>query len=56
MPPAVFGPIGHGGMERMIVYPAMLWMMAVGGYLMAAREADARPPRTFWRLARSSRR
>jgi hypothetical membrane protein len=33
--PAVFGPIGHGGAERMIVYPAMLWMIAFGGYLMA---------------------
>ena len=33
---AAFGPIGHGGTERMIVYPAMLWMMALGGYLMAA--------------------
>jgi len=33
--PAVFGPIGHGGAERMIVYPAMLWLMAFGGYLMA---------------------
>jgi len=33
--PGVFGPIGHGGAERMIVYPAMLWMMAFGGYLMA---------------------
>jgi hypothetical membrane protein len=32
---AVFGPIGHGGAERMIVYPAMLWMLAFGGYLMA---------------------
>ena len=32
---AAFGPIGHGGTERMIVYPAMLWMMALGGYLMA---------------------
>jgi hypothetical membrane protein len=32
---AAFGPIGHGGAERMIVYPAMLWMMAFGGYLMA---------------------
>jgi hypothetical membrane protein len=31
----VFGPIGHGGAERMIVYPAMLWLMAFGGYLMA---------------------
>ena len=33
--PAVFGPIGHGGAERMIVYPVMLWMLALGGYLMA---------------------
>ena len=33
--PAIFGPIGHGGAERMIVYPAMLWMLAFGGYLMA---------------------
>jgi len=32
---AVFGPIGHGGAERMIVYPVMLWMMAFGGYLMS---------------------
>jgi hypothetical membrane protein len=41
--PAVFGPIGHGGAERMIVYPVMLWMLAFGGYLMAGRDtADAR--------------
>jgi hypothetical membrane protein len=33
---AVFGPIGHGGAERMIVYPPMLWMLAFGGYLMAS--------------------
>jgi len=32
--PAVFGPIGHGGVERMIVYPGMLWLLAFGGYLM----------------------
>jgi hypothetical membrane protein len=38
--PAVFGPIGHGGAERMIVYPVMLWLVAFGGYLLAAR-ADA---------------
>ncbi len=31
---AVFGAIGHGGSERMIVYPAMLWAVAVGGYLI----------------------
>jgi hypothetical membrane protein len=34
---AAFGPIGHGGTERMIVYPAMLWMITFGGYLMAGR-------------------
>jgi hypothetical membrane protein len=33
--PAVFGAIGHGGAERMIAYPPMLWLMAYGGYLMA---------------------
>ncbi len=32
---AAFGAIGHGGAERMIVYPVMLWMLAFGGYLMA---------------------
>ncbi|HET9416059.1 MAG TPA: DUF998 domain-containing protein [Candidatus Limnocylindria bacterium] len=36
--PAIFGVIGHGGSERMIVYPAMLWTLVVGGYLLAARE------------------
>jgi hypothetical membrane protein len=39
--PAAFGAIGHGGAERMIVYPAMLWMMAFGGYLMGSREDAA---------------
>lgn len=37
---AVFGAIGHGGAERMIVYPPMLWMLAFGGYLMARTEQD----------------
>jgi len=37
---AVFGAIGHGGSERMIVYPAMLWLLALGGHLMVGdREA-----------------
>jgi hypothetical membrane protein len=35
--PAVFGAIGHGGSERMIAYPPMLWLMVYGGYLMAQR-------------------
>jgi len=41
--PAVFGPIGHGGAERMIVYPSMLWMLAFGGFLMAERRDQAEP-------------
>jgi hypothetical membrane protein len=32
----LFGPIGHGGTERMIVYPAIIWLMSFGGYLMGA--------------------
>jgi hypothetical membrane protein len=35
--PAIFGPMGHGGAERMIVYPVMFWLMAFGGYLLAGR-------------------
>ena len=31
---AVFGPIGHGGSKRLIVYPPMIWLMIFGGYLM----------------------
>lgn len=31
---AVFEPIGHGGAERMIVFPVMLWMLVVGGWLL----------------------
>ena len=33
---AAFGVIGHGGTERMIVYPVMIWMLAFGGWLMSA--------------------
>ena len=40
---AVFGSIGHGGSERMIAYPAMLWLLAFSGYLLAARRSDASP-------------
>jgi hypothetical membrane protein len=31
--PEVFGIIGHGGAERMIVYPVILFLMYFGGYL-----------------------
>ncbi|MFC6953260.1 DUF998 domain-containing protein [Halorubellus litoreus] len=37
--PAVFGAINHGGAERMIVYPAMLWLVAFGGYLLGRGES-----------------
>ena len=39
--PGVFGAIGHGGAERMIVYPVMLWLLAFGGYLMAGGRVTA---------------
>jgi hypothetical membrane protein len=42
--PAVFGAIGHGGSERMIAYPVMLWMVAVGGYLLAQADRPADRP------------
>jgi hypothetical membrane protein len=38
--PAVFGPINHGGAERMIVYPVMLWLLAYGGLLAAGHEPE----------------
>ena len=38
---AAFGAIGHGGTERMIVYPVMVWMLAFGGYLLAPRDGRA---------------
>lgn len=31
----VSGGIGHGGVERMIVYPTLIWMIVFGGYLLA---------------------
>lgn len=33
--------VGLGGSERMIAYPVMLWMLALGGFLMTDRTADA---------------
>ena len=42
--PAVFGAIGHGGSERMIAYPVMVWMIAAGGHLLAM--TDSPPPGT----------
>lgn len=31
----VVGAIGHGGTERMIAYPVLIFLMALGGYLIA---------------------
>lgn len=31
----VSGSIGHGGVERMIAYPALIWMILFGGHLLA---------------------
>ena len=42
--PGVFGPIGHGGSERLIAYPVMLWLIAFGGYLMAGPTGQAEQP------------
>jgi hypothetical protein len=30
--------LGPGGMERMIVYPALMWLAGFGGYLVARQE------------------
>lgn len=38
--PGVFGAIGHGGAERMIVYPVMMWLMAFGGYLLGTPQVE----------------
>jgi hypothetical membrane protein len=39
--PAIFGAIGHGGAERMIAYPPMVWLIALGGWLIARPHEDA---------------
>lgn len=45
--PAIFGAIGHGGAERMIVYPAMLWTIAFGGYVVGGGQLCARTDAAF---------
>jgi len=32
------GTIGHGGTERMIAYPALVWMVMIGGWLIGDPE------------------
>jgi hypothetical membrane protein len=34
----VTGNIGHGGVERMIAFPCLIWMLVFGGYLIASPE------------------
>ena len=31
--------LGVGGMERMIVYPALLWAVGFGGHMMATEDS-----------------
>jgi hypothetical membrane protein len=41
-----WGPVaelGEGGIERWIVYPIVLWLVAFGSYLLAAADNSARP-------------
>jgi hypothetical membrane protein len=40
---AAFGPIGHGGTERMIAYPPLLWLAAFGGYLLGTVDRSDAP-------------
>lgn len=41
--PAAFWVIGHGGTERMIAYPVMLWFTLLGGYLIAGNPRGSSP-------------
>jgi hypothetical membrane protein len=34
----IYFGLGVGGMERMIVYPILIWMMGFGGFLIAFTE------------------
>jgi hypothetical membrane protein len=34
-----YGPLGYGGVERMVVYPALLWLLAFGGALLGSGDA-----------------
>ncbi|MGP8124686.1 MAG: DUF998 domain-containing protein [Nitrososphaerales archaeon] len=36
--PAIYLGLGPGGMERIIVYPALLWSIGFGGHLMALED------------------
>jgi hypothetical protein len=36
----VFYELGDGGGERWIAYPALLWLMALGGFLASAGRSE----------------
>ena len=36
--PGIYLGLGPGGMERMVVYPALLWSIGFGGHLMALED------------------
>ena len=36
--------LGFGGEERLVAYPIMIWLMGMGGYLMAGGRVGARQP------------
>ena len=38
--------VGHGGVERMIVYPALIWMLFCGGRALAAIRTGVRDEAT----------
>ena len=38
-PASWFGSLGDGGVERVIVYPALLWMILAGASVVSGREA-----------------
>lgn len=38
---AIFGAIGHGGAERMIVYPPMIGLIIIGGYLLGQNSSSS---------------
>jgi hypothetical protein len=37
-----FGPVGKGGMQLLILFPIVLWVVAIGGWLMVPRRFAAR--------------
>ena len=34
----VLSPMPEGGMERMVVYPVLVWSIAFGGHMMALED------------------